>query len=54
MTKERAIEILDNIFGWGLEHSSEFFEALVVAAGITAEELMEEFWIDINPENFEE
>lgn len=51
MTKERAIEILDNILGWGLDHSAEFFEALIEAAGITAEELMDEFWIDVNPED---
>lgn len=38
MTKERLKELLDNILGWGSEHSDEFMQCMVSASGMTAEE----------------
>lgn len=49
MSKERLEEILNNILGWGSEHSDEFMECMVSASGMTkeeAEELDVEEWCE--------
>ena len=41
MSKERLKEILNNLLGWGSEHSDTFMESMVEASGMTKEEAKE-------------
>lgn len=41
ITKERLTEIIDDLVAWGLDHSEDFYDCLMNAAGMTDEELAE-------------
>lgn len=43
MTKERLIEMIDNVLAWGIDHNEEFRSDLVNALEITEEEYQELF-----------
>ena len=48
MTKERLIEMIDNVLAWGSDHDEEFRGNLVDALDITEEEYRELFDEDLN------
>ena len=48
MTKERLIEMIDNVLAWGSDHDEEFRGDLVYALNITEEEYRELFDEDLN------
>ena len=48
MTKERLIEMIDNVLAWGADHDEEFRGDLVDALDITEEEYRELFDEDLN------
>ena len=48
MTKERLIEMIDNVLAWGSDHDEEFRGDLVDALDITEEEYQELFGEDLN------
>lgn len=48
MTKERLIEMIDNVLAWGSDHDEEFRGDLVYALDITEEEYRELFGEDLN------
>ena len=48
MTKERLIEMIDNVLAWGADHEEEFRGDLVDALGIAEEEYRELFGEDLN------
>lgn len=41
ITKERLTEIINDLVAWGLDHSEDFYDCLMNAAGMTDEELAE-------------
>ena len=55
ITKERLIQIIDDILAWGQEHDEEFYDCLLNAADITDEERAEMGFIyDYEGEEIEE
>ena len=48
MTKERLIEMIDNVLAWGSDHDEEFRGNLVNALDITEEEYRELFDENLN------
>lgn len=48
MTKERLIEMIDNVLAWGSDHDEEFRGDLVDALDITEDEYQELFGEDLN------
>lgn len=46
MTKERALEIINNLTEWAMEHDDEFIDCFVDAMGLTNEESDELGWTD--------
>lgn len=47
MKKERLQQVLDNLIGWAMDHSPEFLNDFIAAAGFTKEELYESGLDDI-------
>lgn len=41
ISKERLIEIINNLVAWGIDHEEEFYDCLMDAADMTDEELAE-------------
>lgn len=41
ISKERLIEIINNLVAWGMDHEEEFYDCLMDAADMTDEELAE-------------